>query len=138
MLRGFTFALLVCFSLQGHATQYRIFTTTFLPPINTHGLNVPIYRLDETDLIVSQLGHFRPSSQQRAQESVLAFLGSAQGKALLADLERSFQGTIIAWSHKIKRLPAILIDDAFLIYGVYDLNQAQRLYEAFDGRDRRE
>lgn len=115
------------------ADDFKVFTATVLPGIAAEGLasNAQIYYLDEPDLLISKLGHFQPKGSEAVQEAAQRHLASPEGQNLLISLKHAFEGVLGAWSHKIERLPAILINDQYVIYGVYDLAEAERIYLEF-------
>ena len=114
----------LCLYSHSHATDYQVFTTTFLPPIEIRDYPVDIYYLNQPELILARLGHFQPNNRKSAKQQALQTLNTPEGKTMLSELERSFQGIFGAWSHNISFLPAILVNDRFLLYGVYDLEEA--------------
>lgn len=126
-----TLILTLALSSTGFASNYQVFTTTFLPAVNTSGYTAEIYYLNLPELTLARLGHYQQGDKKKAQQQAMSLLGSAQGKTMLRDLEYAFKGVLRAWEHEITDLPAILVDDSYLIYGVYDLKEAEQLVNSF-------
>ena len=52
----------------------------------------------------------------------------------MGDLKRAYQGVVNAWMNNVAHLPAILIDDRYLLYGVYDVSEALAILENHQAR----
>jgi len=123
--------LVLLLSVDVQSGEFTVFTATFLPAIQLKGVEATVYHINKPNLIISRLGHFQPKGQEAAQDAALQMLSSESGRALMKELESSFDGVIAAWANGVERLPAILVDDTYLIYGVFDLEEAGRIVSRF-------
>jgi integrating conjugative element protein (TIGR03757 family) len=121
----------LCLAAPTGAEEYTVFTATFLPAIQLNGVKATVYIIDQPALILNRLAYFQTSGRVAAEDAARAMLNSASGKALLGELEASFNGVVAAWSHSIERLPAILVDDQYVLYGVFDLDEASAVVRRF-------
>lgn len=55
-------------------------------------------------------------------------------KSLYKDFEKSGLGVSKAVRLNVQKVPAIVINDNYVVYGTYDVNKAVSLYRNFEGR----
>ena len=108
----------------------RVFTTSFLTVRDPSALATVTYRLDEVDLALAGLGASLPNNFTQAESEARQRLNSPRGAAAMKRMQGAFEGLVVAWSHGVERLPAILINDRYLIYGVRDVDEALQLFAA--------
>lgn len=118
------------------APAITVYTTSFLPVAHSDAANVTLYFLDEPEQPLSALSEDLPANYDAATPLVLARMNSPRGKQLLGDLKRAYQGVVNAWMNDVAHLPAILIDDRYVLYGIYDVNEALAILDNYQARHR--
>ncbi len=94
-------------------------------PLQTDGETV--YVLDEGMRITAELGAGLPRSPKRALAEVQRRLNSRRGRQHRERIEAAAAGNVLAARLGIERLPAVVVDERFVVYGVRDLQRARRL-----------
>ena len=51
----------------------------------------------------------------------MTILRSPSGQAAIARMRDSAEATAVAWQHGIEKLPAVLVDEQFVVYGAFDV-----------------
>ena len=111
-----------------------VYTTSFLPVAHDKVPNVTVYLLDEPEQPLKALSEGLPATYDEATPVVLARINSPRGQRLMGDLKRAYQGVVNAWMNNVAHLPAILIDDRYVLYGVYDVSEALAILENHQAR----
>lgn len=111
-------------------TDVRVFTTSYLNVSDVSARANATYRLDEVDRALAEFGTSLPANFSQAEIEARRRLNSPRGTAAMKRLQAAFEGVVMAWSHGVDRLPAILINDRYLIYGVADVDEALQLFAA--------
>ena len=111
-----------------YAEDVVVFSTSFQTIKPSEQVAATIYQLDVPEQVLGKLGEGLPNTLAQAQAVALDRLASPDGQAMVERLKNGFGGVVQAWSHKIEKLPAILIDDRYVVYGVYDVDQALAIY----------
>lgn len=119
---------LVC--SNGNAVEISVYTTSYLPIANSHHKDVTLYHLDAPKKPLAALSKGLPDNYKEAVPQAVAIMNSPEGKRLLGELKRSYQGILSALSHRLTDLPAIVVDGQYIVYGVYDVNEALQLVES--------
>lgn len=105
---------------------------------SSHPLNVPpgvrLIRLDDQQRLEEQLSRSLPSNPQEATMAAQQLLNSPEGARLLAELARAQQGAADAWSIGITKVPAVVVDRQYVVYGQPDVATALKEIEAARGR----
>lgn len=105
---------------------------------SAHPLNVPtgvrLIRLDDQQRLEEQLSRSLPSNPQQATIAAQQLLNSPEGARLLAELARAQQGAADAWSVGIAKVPAVVVDRQYVVYGQPDVAAAIKAIEAARGR----
>lgn len=105
---------------------------------SAHTLNVPtgvrLIRLDDQQRLEEQLSRSLPSNPQQASMAAQQLLNSPEGARLLAELAHAQQGAADAWSIGITKLPAVVVDRQYVVYGQTDVAAAIKEIEAARGR----
>lgn len=105
---------------------------------SSHPLNVPpgvrVIRLDDQQRLEEQLSRSLPSNPQQATRAAQQLLNSPDGARLLAELARAQQGAADAWSFGITKVPAVVVDRQYVVYGQPDVAAALKEIEAARGR----
>lgn len=123
------FSLLVLpFSVSAGVVLY---TTSDHPPENAGG-EVEIVYLDASDTLTDAwfAGQGIELSAQNAPRIAQA-LQSPQWQAQEAQLQQTYQGIIRAWQLGVERLPAVVVDDKWVVYGLTDIDRARSEVELY-------
>lgn len=103
-----------------------VYTTRGLPPLRNVDVATQIRVLDAVDASLHRLKFSYPGDPATARAHALTALDSEAGQALVPQLKHSAQSIALAWQHGITRLPAVLVDNAYVVYGDYDVHRALR------------
>lgn len=85
---------------------------------------VRIIHLDDQQRLEEQLSQQLPNDQRQAEATIQRFLASPAGKRLQSDLAQAQQGTTDAWSVGVEKLPAVVVDRRYVVYGEADVAKA--------------
>lgn len=101
-----------------------VFTTSYIPVEAGDANAVVYYELDRGDKILQTLAAGLSNDPRTAERQALGRMQTAEGAALVKEMERSYEGVVLAWSHDVERLPSVLIDDKYLVVGVHSVDEA--------------
>lgn len=85
---------------------------------------VRIIRLDDQQRLEEQLSQQLPNDQRQAEATIQRYLASPAGKRLQNDLAQAQQGITDAWSVGVEKLPAVVVDRRYVVYGEADVAKA--------------
>jgi len=109
--------------LAGNASaQVWVITDTRHPVTGSASIQ-RVIRLDAAQQIETELSANLPADPQRAAELVQQQLQQG-GQALQQRLREAYQGITDAWSMGITTLPAIVVEQRYVVYGETDLDKA--------------
>ncbi|MEM8500663.1 MAG: TIGR03757 family integrating conjugative element protein [Pseudomonadota bacterium] len=114
--------------------EVTVYTTSFLPVRNVPADGVQLYYLDAPKKPMSALSIGLPDTLDEAKVVAVARINSEKGKRLLGDLKRAYQGIVNAWRHQLTDLPAVMVDDRYVVYGVYDVGKALSMIKEYRGQ----
>ena len=113
----------------------RVFTARFLPPIVAAEQADRVYYLDDADNALMDLRFANPGSEKAARARLSGLLQTPRGKAAIDAVQRAGEGVAMAWQHSITKLPAVLVDGNYVVYGVFDVGVALGLVEQAGSHD---
>lgn len=91
---------------------------------------VRLTELDAAARIEGELASQLPTDTARA--SVLVQQRMARGGlALQRDLAEAYQGIVDAWSAGVTKIPAVIVDRRYIVYGERDVERAVRAIERY-------
>ena len=106
---------------------------TWVVTDQAHPVNAPfsvrVILLDEQQRLEEQLSRSLPADPRQAAAAAQRFLASPEGKRLQDDLAKAQQGVADAWSAGVEKLPAVLVDRRYVVYGEPDVATAIRLID---------
>ncbi|MEQ9590926.1 MAG: TIGR03757 family integrating conjugative element protein [Parvibaculaceae bacterium] len=111
-------------------TDVVVFTTSAYPIHDPEQRATAIYALDATVQSLSALGEALPRDPELAQAEVMRRLNDEQWRGRFSAVQHALEGVSEAWMHNITRLPAVLVNDRYVIYGVTDVERALHFVEA--------
>lgn len=90
---------------------------------------VRLIELDQPARIKAELGTHLPADPARGATLVQQRLKDG-GNALQARMGTAYQGVVDAWSLGITSIPAVVVDQRYVVYGEPDVAKAVALIEA--------
>ena len=85
---------------------------------------VRIIRLDDQQRVEELLSRQLPNDQRQAEATIQRYLASPAGKRLQSDLVQAQQGITDAWSVGVEKIPAVVVDRRYVVYGEADVAKA--------------
>lgn len=103
-----------------------VFTTSYIPVEAEAGESVLYYELDRGDQILQLLASGLSNDPRTAERQALGRMQTPEGAALIDEMQKSYQGVVLAWTHDVARLPSVLIDDKYLVEGAHSVEAARQ------------
>lgn len=97
------------------------------PVINT--VNHRVIFLDEQQRLEAHLTSRLPSDPTQAASAIQAYLASPEGNRFQHELTQAQQGTTDAWSLGVEKIPAVVVDRRYVVYGEADVAKATALID---------
>lgn len=114
---------IVLFSACAHAQgETWVFTDHAHPVINT--VNHRVIFLDEQQRLEERLTSKLPADPTQAAATIQAYLASPEGTRFQLELTQAQQGTTDAWSLGVEKIPAVVVDRRYVVYGEPDVDKA--------------
>lgn len=85
--------------------------------------------LDDQQRLEEQLTGQLPADPRQAEATIQRYLSSPAGKRLQSDLAQAQQGVTDAWSLGVEKLPAVVVDRRYVVYGEPDVAKAVALID---------
>ena len=104
------------------------FTLTSMP-VRAHGATV--HELDRRDRLAAAFGADLPADPDKARAEAGRRLRSASGRKLRRDLAAAAAGNALAARLGVDKLPAVVVDGRYAVYGVRDVRRAVALVAAW-------
>ena len=111
------------------AAEVVAFTVSSMPLRATGGTRVHV--LDERDGHAEAFGAGLPGDPERALAEARRRLETPAGRAALARIAEAAAGNALAGRLGIEKLPAVVVDGRYVVYGVRDVAQAAKRVEAW-------
>jgi len=93
-----------------------------------HPVSVPtgvrIIRLDDQQRLEELLSRQLPNDQRQAEATIQRYLATPAGKRLQSDLVQAQQGITDAWNVGVEKIPAVVVDRRYVVYGEADVAKA--------------
>ena len=83
-----------------------------------------IILLDEQQRLEENLSHELPADPRQAEAAIQRYLVSPAGKQLQNELAQAQQGVTDAWSLRVEKVPAVVVDRRYVVYGEPDVAKA--------------
>lgn len=124
----------VCLAIACLAQPAMAQTMTAFTDSHTRLHNAPpattIYELDAGLRIEDAMSVDLPPNPQEAEQVLRARMQSAEWRAMEAQLTRSAEGLAKAKALGVTTIPAVVVDDRYVVYGVTDVAQAVQMIQA--------
>ena len=105
------------------------FTLSSMPLRATGGATVHV--LDARDAYAEAFGADLPGDPERALAEARRRMATAAGRAALARIAEAAAGNVLAGRLGIEKLPAVVVDGRYVVYGVRDVARAVERVEAW-------
>ena len=103
----------------------KVFTDKVRPVIATD--ETLISHIDQQQHLETELSRALPSDPQQAAAIIQNRLNSPSGKRLQSDFAKAQQDLTDAWSMGIEKIPAVVVDRRYIVYGEPDVAKALEL-----------
>ena len=126
-VRGMTLTALMALALPLQAGEHEtvwVFTTDQLPPLQHTDRADRLFVLDNVDKALKKLSFLNPGNEAQAKQRAMKLIQSPEGQAMIARMRSSAEAIAVAWQHGIEKLPAVLVDEQYVVYGVYNVESA--------------
>ncbi len=120
-------ALCLCTSAYAGTVIY----TDSTHPISPRSPGTPIVYLDAPDRLQAELFGALPADAAQAEKQAREILASPDFKARQQQLAGAYQGVMKAWSIGLKKYPAVVFDDKWVVYGTTDVDVATQQLSAW-------
>lgn len=85
--------------------------------------------LDEQQILEERLTALLPKSPQQAAKAFEELMASPEGRQLNQQLAKAQQAKAKAWSLGIDKVPAVVVDQRYVVYGEPNVQRALQLIE---------
>jgi len=116
------------------ANEVWVFTAQGGPTLKGLGLANRHFVLPRGEASLDALTFPNPGSDDAARQMAAAQIQTLQGKALLERIKASSEAKLMATLYGIERLPAVLVDEAYVVYGGADVHEAMASIAAYRHR----
>ena len=100
-------------------------------PVPSPSPNIPVIYLDAPDRMQSELFGSLPPDAAQAEKQARQILTSPDFKSRQEQLAVAYQGVMKAWSIGLKKYPAVVFDDKWVVYGTTDVDVATQQLNAW-------
>jgi len=112
-------------------SSIEVFTNGQHPVSGTASVPIQIYDLDAPDRLEDALSADLPLNPEQAKTIALKRLNDL-GAELADMVNQAYEGVTKAMSYELTKIPAVVFDDgASVIYGISDINEAIKYYQAW-------
>ncbi|MCI1021498.1 TIGR03757 family integrating conjugative element protein [Pseudomonas putida] len=115
-----------------HAEIWAI--TDSLHPLTSISADVRVIKLDDQQRIEEQLSKKLPPNPHQAALAARQLMGTPAGAALMQKLTAAQQGNADAWSVGVSKVPAVVVDRRYVVYGQPDVAAAIQSINQTRGR----
>ncbi|THT98409.1 DUF1525 domain-containing protein [Lampropedia puyangensis] len=91
-------------------------------------VQLAIHRLDDMQMVTQEINQHLPKTQEQA----LAYMRENESRMRAQYTDRillAAQGITLARQYKLKQLPAVVINQKYVLYGLLDLQEAAAIYQ---------
>lgn len=137
MPQSFHFRYLLAATLSVHAilailtpayAGIEVFTVA-TEPMTSVPDDAVVVELDAPARLDGALSLDLPTDPDAAAQAVQARMGSESWQHLFKEYGRAYEAVARAWQIGIEKLPAVVVDGTYVVYGVHDVAQALKRIE---------
>jgi integrating conjugative element protein (TIGR03757 family) len=121
--------LLVALLCAGACVQGETWVVTDRAHPVTNTAEYRVIVLDEQQRLEAHLTSRLPSDPTRAAVTIQAYLASPEGARFQHELTQAQQGITDAWSLGVEKIPAVVVDRRYVVYGEPDVAKASALID---------
>ncbi|CBV43951.1 TIGR03757 family integrating conjugative element protein [Halomonas elongata] len=114
-----------------------VFTTAGQPVVNVPS-DAAVVEIDAPARLDAQLSEGIPANRDQARQEALRRLKAPDWQAKRQALKEAAMGTARAWMIGIKKVPAVVVDSRYVVYGEADVSQALEQIEAYQQETQQE
>lgn len=103
-------------------------------PLTSVPAEVRVIKLDDQQRIEEQLSRKLPPNPHQAALAARQLMGTPAGAALMQQLTAAQQGNADAWSVGVSKVPAVVVDRRYVVYGQPDVAIAIQTINQARGR----
>jgi integrating conjugative element protein (TIGR03757 family) len=129
MLRFFSCLPVWC--LCANALADTVIYTDSAHSISPTSSGTPVVYLDAPDHVQAELFGPLPADTAQAEKQAREIVASPDFKARQQQLAGAYQGVMKAWSIGLKKYPAVVFDDKWVVYGTTDVDVATQQLSAW-------
>lgn len=104
-------------------------------PVSNRG-RARVIRLDEQQRLEETLTSKLPADLTHAPATIQAYLSRPDGMKLQQQLAIAQQGVADAWSTGVEKIPAVVVDRRYVVYGETDVRKAIEKIKAYRSAER--
>lgn len=124
----FTTGLLCTLAASASPAEVQVFTDRDHPMVGA--TTIRAVELDAPSSLEAELSFRLPPDPTRAAAIAHARLNTG-GAPLQRRFALAYQGVVYAWSLGIKKVPAVVVDRRYVVYGVSDVTRAVSIIERY-------
>lgn len=117
---------------SAHAETWAITDSTH--PLTSIPADVRVIKLDDQQRIEGELSRRLPSNPHEAALAARQLMSTPAGAALMQQLAAAQQGNADAWSVGVSKVPAVVVDRRYVVYGQSDVAAAIQTINQTRGR----
>lgn len=130
ILLGLMINPLCAMSNDGKLRSIEVFTITGMPPQNMPS-NAVLVEIDAAGRIDALLSESLPDDPEQAVAFMQQVMGSPEWEVFSQQLKQAYTGLARAQQLNIEKVPAIVINSTFVIYGVTKVDDALKLFHEY-------
>lgn len=108
--------------------------TDSLYPLTSIPADVRVIKLDDQQRIEAEFSRKLPPNPHQAAPAARQLIGTPAGAALMQQLATAQQGNADAWSIGVSKVPAVVVDRRYVVYGQPDVAAAIQTINRARGR----
>lgn len=102
-----------------------VVTDSLHPVSNSSGAR--LIELDKPAHLTDELSANLPADPRRAAAAAKQRLSSQEGRRITAELRQAYQDVADAWGLKVRKIPAVVVDRTYVVYGISDVAMAEAM-----------
>lgn len=126
MMRLFSPLIFFLFLVSHVAGAQTVIYTTTRYPVSDTDVDTQVYMLDEAQRLEQSLFPALAGEAQRAEQQARQRMQQPDWKEIEARLTGAYQSLLSAWSLGVEKVPAIVFDGHYVVYGTTDVALAQK------------
>lgn len=103
--------------------------TSRVEMVELAGVAIKYYQLDRAAILEEDINKLLPNSLAAASAFMGDYANSPEGKSIVREIVGGYQGVGLAYGLGIDKIPAVVINDQFVIYGTADAVKAIKYFK---------